>query len=48
MGLGVIDMHAALEATPELLPDRVHPNAVGAGKMAEVAFSALTGKKLGE
>ena len=48
MGLGVIDMHAALEATPELLPDRVHPNAAGAGKMAEAAFSVLTGKKAGE
>jgi lysophospholipase L1-like esterase len=45
MGLGVIDMHAALEATPELLPDRVHPNAAGAGKMAEAAFSVLMGKK---
>lgn len=48
MGLGVIDMHAALEATPELLPDRVHPNAAGAGKMAEAAFIVLTGKKAGE
>jgi acyl-CoA thioesterase I len=48
MGLGVIDMHAALDATPELLPDRVHPNAAGAGKMAEAAFTVLTGKKAGE
>jgi len=46
MGLGIIDMHAALEDTPELLPDRVHPNAEGAGKMAEAAFTVLTGKKL--
>lgn len=44
MGLEVIDMHAALEKTPELLPDRVHPNTEGAGKMAEAAFTALTGK----
>ena len=44
MGLGVIDMHAALEKTPELLPDRVHPNTEGAGKMAQAAFTALTGK----
>ena len=29
---GVIDMHAALEANPEMLPDRVHPNAAGAGE----------------
>lgn len=48
MGIGLIDMHAALEATPELLPDRVHPNAAGAGKMAEAAYAALTGKKAGE
>jgi len=45
MGLGVIDMHAALEKTPELLPDRVHTNTEGAGKMAEAAFVALTGKE---
>ncbi len=44
MGLVVIDMHAALVKTPELLPDRVHPNTEGAGKMAEAAFTALTGK----
>lgn len=48
MGLGVIDMHAALVDTPELLPDRVHPNAAGAGKMAEAAFKVLTGKKPAE
>ncbi len=44
MGLGVIDMHAALEKNPDLLPDRVHPNTEGAGKMAEAVFTALTGK----
>jgi acyl-CoA thioesterase I len=48
MGCDVIDMHAALVATPELIPDRVHPNAAGAGKMAEAAYTALTGKKAGE
>lgn len=48
LGLGVIDMHSALDATPELLPDRVHPNAAGAGKMAEAAFAVLTGKKAGD
>ena len=44
LGLGVIDMHAALEANPEMLPDRVHPNAAGAGEMAKAAFTVLTGK----
>jgi sialate O-acetylesterase len=44
MKLGVIDMHAALADQPRLLPDRVHPNAEGAGEMARAAFTALTGK----
>lgn len=44
MKLGVIDMHAALAETPQLLPDRVHPNTEGAGEMAEAAFTVLTGK----
>ena len=41
---GVIDMHAALQ-DPKLLPDRVHPNAQGAGEMAKAAVAVLTGKK---
>jgi hypothetical protein len=40
----VIDMFAALDGKPELLPDRVHPNAAGAGEMAKAAAKALTGK----
>lgn len=44
VGLGIIDMHAALEAKPELLPDRVHPNEEGAGEMAKAAFQVVTGK----
>jgi lysophospholipase L1-like esterase len=42
--LSVIDMHAALEGKPQLLPDRVHPNTEGAREMAAAAFHALTGK----
>ena len=45
LDLGVIDMHKALEDKPKLLPDRVHPNAEGAGEMAKAAFEVLTGKK---
>jgi lysophospholipase L1-like esterase len=44
LGLGIIDMHAALADKPEMLPDRVHPNNQGAGEMAKAAFKALTGK----
>lgn len=45
LGTGVIDMHAALADKPEHLPDRVHPNAEGAGEMAKAAAQVLTGKK---
>ncbi|MEP2775277.1 MAG: GDSL-type esterase/lipase family protein [Luteolibacter sp.] len=45
MNIGLIDMHAALEDFPKLLPDGVHPNTEGAGKMAAAAFTALTGKE---
>lgn len=45
MGLGIIDMHAALKDHPEMIPDKVHPNAEGAKKMAEAARAVLTGKK---
>ena len=44
LGCGVIDMHAALVKTPELLPDRVHPNTLGAGEMAKAAAKAIAGK----
>ncbi len=44
LGCGVIDMHAALIKTPELLPDRVHPNTAGAGEMAKAAAKAILGK----
>ena len=44
LGCGVIDMHAALEKSPELLPDRVHPNTAGAGEMSKAAAKAIAGK----
>ena len=44
LGCGVIDMHAALEKNPEMLPDRVHPNTAGAGEMAKAAAKAIAGK----
>jgi lysophospholipase L1-like esterase len=44
LGATIIDMHAALEGKPEMLPDRVHPNTAGAGEMAKAAAAALTAK----
>jgi lysophospholipase L1-like esterase len=44
LGAEVIDMHAALEAHPEMLPDRVHPNNEGAAEMAKAAAKAIKGK----
>jgi len=40
--LGVIDIHAALDGKPELLPDHVHPNAEGARIMAETVSKEIT------
>lgn len=44
LGCGVIDMHAALVNFPEMLPDRVHPNTLGAGEMAKAAAKVIVGK----
>ncbi len=40
----VIDLYTPLTGKPELVPDKVHPNAAGATVMAETIFAALTGK----
>jgi acyl-CoA thioesterase I len=45
MGVGIIDMYAALKDKPELIPDKVHPNAEGAAEMAKAAKAVLVGKK---
>ncbi len=45
MGTGIIDMYAALKDKPELIPDKVHPNAEGAAEMAKAAKAVLVGKK---
>jgi len=42
---GLIDIHGALKPHPELIPDRVHPNAAGANILAKTVFKALTGKE---
>ncbi len=45
MNAGTIDMYAALDGKPNLLPDHVHPNTEGAGEMAKAAAKVLTGKE---
>lgn len=44
LGCEVIDMHAALAAHPEMLPDRVHPDNRGAAEMAKSAARAIQAK----
>jgi lysophospholipase L1-like esterase len=40
----VIDLYKALSGKKEMFPDTVHPNAAGAGVMAQVIAKAITGK----
>lgn len=44
LNAGIIDMYAALDGKPQLLPDHVHPNTEGATEMAKAAAKVLTGK----
>ena len=43
-GAQVIDLYTPLEGKPEMFPDKIHPNAAGAGVMAREIYRALTGK----
>lgn len=43
-GVPVIDLHAALGGKATLFPDRIHPNAEGAGVIARTIYTALTGR----
>ena len=43
--LTLIDLYKPLSGKAELFPDQIHPNAEGAGMMAEVIFKVLTGKE---
>ena len=45
---GVIDVHAALVGKDALIPDKVHPNAEGAGEIAKAVYKGLTGKSASE
>lgn len=44
-GAGVIDLYAALSGKGEMFPDKIHPNADGAGLMAAEVYRALTGRQ---
>jgi lysophospholipase L1-like esterase/pimeloyl-ACP methyl ester carboxylesterase len=44
MKLAEIDLYTPLKDQPQLLPDRVHPNAEGNAVIAGVVYQALTGK----
>jgi lysophospholipase L1-like esterase/pimeloyl-ACP methyl ester carboxylesterase len=42
--LPVIDLFSALSGKESLFPDKIHPNAEGAGLMAKTIYKTLTGK----
>jgi len=44
-GVSLINLYDPLSDKPELFPDKIHPNAAGAGLMAAEIFRALTGRK---
>ncbi len=43
-GVPVIDLYSPLSGKEELFPDKIHPNAGGAGVMAQHICTTLTGK----
>ena len=42
-GLELIDFHEPLYRYPFMLPDAIHPTAEGAGILARIVYSAMTG-----
>jgi lysophospholipase L1-like esterase len=44
--LACIDLYAPLKNHGDLFPDQIHPNAEGAGIMAQIIYEALTGKSV--
>lgn len=43
-GTTLIDLHESLYSRPDLFPDALHPNAVGAGIIASTIYSNITGE----
>ncbi len=46
LDLHCIDLYTPLTGREDLFPDQVHPNAEGAGIMAQIIYGALTGKAI--
>jgi len=46
--IDIIDLHQALINSPELFPDRVHPNEAGELIMAKTVYKALAGKEFAD
>lgn len=42
----VIDLYQPLTGRADLFPDQIHPNAEGAGVMAQIIYTAVTGKNV--
>lgn len=42
-GFVLIDLHTPIAGHPELVPDKIHPNAEGARRLAEAVYFALKG-----
>ncbi|MCM8529607.1 MAG: GDSL-type esterase/lipase family protein [Lentisphaeraceae bacterium] len=42
--LEIVDLHTPFLEHPEFFPDKIHPNALGAKKMAEIISDKLSGK----
>jgi lysophospholipase L1-like esterase len=45
LNLPCIDLYTPMEGRADLFPDQIHPNAEGAGIMAQIIYEALTGKE---
>jgi acyl-CoA thioesterase-1 len=46
LNLPCIDLYSPMMGRDDLFPDQIHPNAEGAGIMAQIIYEALTGKTI--
>lgn len=45
LGLETVDLYSPLYGSPEMFPDKVHPNADGANAIAKIIYGKLEGKE---